>query len=294
MSIVVTTPTGNIGHVVVEELLQAGEKVTVVVRDPARLSSEVRDRVSVVVGDQFEPGVLASATEGATALFYLTPPNFTVPDWKQLFVHSAATVADAVTTNKIPYVVHLSSAGADRPTGLGPVSHLHLVENAIAETGTEVLHLRPVYFYENILSQLDAIRNMGSICYPFFPDVKQNQIATRDIGVVAARKLRARDWSGSQILGLHGPEDAPTFSEIATIIGEVIGKPVQFVQIPAEAFHAQLLQFGASQSVADNYVELMTAVGNEGLVPAEPRTPETTTPTTFREWVTAVLKPALS
>lgn len=85
MSIVVTTPTGNIGHVVVEELLKAGEKVTVVVRDPARLSAEVRDRVALVVGDQYEPGLLASAAEGASALFYVTPPNFTAADWRAVY-----------------------------------------------------------------------------------------------------------------------------------------------------------------------------------------------------------------
>lgn len=292
MSIVVTTPTGNIGHVIVEELLEAGEKVTVIVRDPARLSPEVRERVSIVVGDQYAPGVLSAATKGAAALFYLTPPNFTVPDWKALFVQSAATVADAVKTNQIPYVVHLSSAGADRPTGLGPVSYLHLIEDALSETGTNVLHLRPGYFYENILLQRDAIRNTGSIYYPFSSEVQVTQLATKDIGVVAAQKLRSREWSGSQILGLHGPEEQHTFGELAGIVGEVIGKPVEFVQIPLEAFHGQLLQFGASQSIADNYVEFMTSVGI-GFVPAEPRTPETTTPTTFRQWATAVLKPAL-
>lgn len=167
------------------------------------------------------------------------------------------------------------------------------MENALSETGASVLHLRPGFFYENIQSQVDAIRHTGSIYYPFPPSVKVDQIATRDIGIVAAGKLRARDWSGSQILGLHGPEKQHTFGEIAAIIGDVIGKPVQFVQIPPEALHAQLLQIGASESVADGYVELMSAVG-AGLVPAEPRTPETTTPTTFREWAEAVLKPALS
>lgn len=293
MSIVVTTPTGNIGRVVVEELLKAGEKVTVVVRDPAKLSPEVREKVTIVVGNQYEPGVLESATVGAEALFYLTPPNFSAPDWKALFEQSAATVSNAIKVNNVPFVVHLSSAGADRKSGLGPVSYLHLIEDAITGTGTNVLHLRPGYFYENILLQVDAIRNTGSIYYPFGPEVKSTQIATRDIGIVAAQKLRSRDWTQSQILGLHGPEEQHTFAEIAGIVGDVTGKPVQFVQIPLDAFHAQLLQFGASGSVADNYVEFMVAVGN-GFAPLEPRTLETTTQTTFREWASEVLKPLLS
>ena len=50
--IVVTTPTGNIGSLVVKDLLSAGEAVRVIVRDQAKLSTEIRGRVEVVEGSR--------------------------------------------------------------------------------------------------------------------------------------------------------------------------------------------------------------------------------------------------
>ncbi len=38
--IVVTTPTGNIGHHVVQHLLDAGEALRVIVRDPAKTAAD--------------------------------------------------------------------------------------------------------------------------------------------------------------------------------------------------------------------------------------------------------------
>ncbi len=46
--IVVTAPTGNIGHHVVQHLLDAGETARVVARDTGKLPQVVRDRVELV------------------------------------------------------------------------------------------------------------------------------------------------------------------------------------------------------------------------------------------------------
>ena len=48
--ILVTAPTSQIGHHVVNDLLSAGNDVRVVARDPSKLSDLVRDRVEVVKG----------------------------------------------------------------------------------------------------------------------------------------------------------------------------------------------------------------------------------------------------
>lgn len=117
-------------------------------------------------------------------------------------------------------------------------------------------------------------------------------IATHDIGVIAAQKLLNRSWSSS-VLGLHGPNPTPSFSHAAAIIGEAVGRPVRLVTIPLEAVKPQLLQSGASVSVADGYTELLSALAR-GEQPAEPRTPETTTPTTLAQWARDVIGPLVS
>jgi hypothetical protein len=59
-----------------------------------------------------------------------------------------------------------------------------------------------------------------------------------------------------------------------------------------EAFKARLLGFGMSEAIVQGYIDMMTAK-NDGLDNAEPRTPQSTTPTTFRQWREEVLKPAV-
>ena len=73
--IVVTTPTGNIGRSVVQHLLEAGEAIRVVVRDPTKLPPAVRDHVEVVEGSHGDAAVLERVLEGAEALFWLCPPT---------------------------------------------------------------------------------------------------------------------------------------------------------------------------------------------------------------------------
>jgi uncharacterized protein YbjT (DUF2867 family) len=58
--IVVTTPTGNIGSQVVKNLLAANEAVRVIVRDPAKLTPEVRGKVDVVQGSSDDGSVLSA------------------------------------------------------------------------------------------------------------------------------------------------------------------------------------------------------------------------------------------
>lgn len=290
MAIVVTTPTGNIGHEVVNHLLEAGAEVAVIVRDPAKLKPEVRERVTVYQGDLYDAALVQKATEGADALFWLTPPNYNAPDWKASYVQAGAVAVGAIVANRIPYVMHVSSAGADRPSGWGPVSFVHLVENALNETDANVLHLRPGYFYENLLSNVATIKTQGAIYSPVPASISCPMIATKDIAAVAAHRLLARDWTDTEIMGLHGPAAQPSFGEAAAIIGEAIGKPVQYIEIPLEALKPQLLQMGFSESVADGYTELTAALARNEQ-PAEPRTPETTTPTTLREWATEVMRP---
>jgi hypothetical protein len=79
---------------------------------------------------------------------------------------------------------------------------------------------------------------------------------------------------------------------MAQIMSEVIGKPVRYQQVPAQALQVRLTGAGMSDAMARGMVDMMLAK-DEGLDNAEPRTPESTTPTTFRQWCEEVLKPAV-
>ena len=79
---------------------------------------------------------------------------------------------------------------------------------------------------------------------------------------------------------------------MARIMSEVLGKPVRFQQIAFEAYKAGFVERGMSEAMAQGMTDMARAK-NEGLDNAEPRTPESTTPTSFRQWCEDVLKPAI-
>jgi len=70
--ILVTGATGYVGGRLVPRLLEAGYRVRVLVRDPARLQGRSwLDRVEVVTGDALTEGTLTEALKGVSVAYYL-------------------------------------------------------------------------------------------------------------------------------------------------------------------------------------------------------------------------------
>jgi uncharacterized protein YbjT (DUF2867 family) len=98
-------------------------------------------------------------------------------------------------------------------------------------------------------------------------------------------------WNGQGSVPVLGPEDL-SFNDMAQTMSEVLRKPVRFQQISEAAYKARLTERGMSEAMAQGMVD-MAAAKNAGLDNSEPRTPQSTTPTSFRQWCEDVLKPAV-
>jgi uncharacterized protein YbjT (DUF2867 family) len=144
---------------------------------------------------------------------------------------------------------------------------------------------------DNILRQVKPIKSQGIFFSPISMDRKLPTCAVRDIAGAAAKLLLDSSWSGQDHLAVLGPEDL-SFNDMAQIMSEVLGKPVRSQQISFEAFKAGFIERGASKAFAQGMLDMMVAK-NEGLDNAEPRTPQSTTPTSFRQWCEDILKPAV-
>jgi uncharacterized protein YbjT (DUF2867 family) len=165
------------------------------------------------------------------------------------------------------------------------------MDDLIASTGVSYRALTMPSFMDNLLRQVESIKNQGMFSLPISGDLKQPSCATRDIAAVAARLLLDHSWSGVSSVPVLGPEDL-SYDDIAQIMSEVLGKPVRFQQITGESFKARLLQRGMSEDMAQGNLDMWVAY-NRGLDTAEPRTLQATTPTSFRQWCEEVLKPAV-
>ncbi|HEY3973683.1 MAG TPA: NmrA family NAD(P)-binding protein [Candidatus Sulfotelmatobacter sp.] len=294
---VILGASGNTGHVVATKLLTGGQKVRVVGRNAAHLQGLAAKGAETFIADVTDAATLAKAFDKADSAYVLIPPNTTSTDPLGYSNRVSDAIASAVKNAGTKNVVVLSSIGADKAGGTGPVVGLHNLEQKLNQIeGANVLCLRAGYFMENTLPQANAIRQMGFVATPLRPDLKIPMIATRDIGAAAAEALLSKSSSdkprGKQTRELLGQRDL-TYIEVATIIGKAIGKPdVKYVQAPDDQFRAIVVQMGMSEQFARILLEMTAAMNSGHMRPLEPRTPQNTTPTTYETFVAESFVPA--
>jgi uncharacterized protein YbjT (DUF2867 family) len=291
--IIITAPAGQIGHQVLGNVLSTGEPIRVIARDPSGLPAEARERVEVIQGSHGDIDVVDQAFAGADAVFWLVPPDPHANSAEAAYVDFTRPACDAFKRHGVQRVVGISALGrgtvAARHAGLATASLA--MDDLIAGTGVSYRALTMPSFMDNLLRQVPAIKDRGVFVTPISGDRKLPSCATRDIAAAAARLLLDGSWSGAGHVAVLGPEDL-SFNDMAQIMSEVLSQPVRYQQIPGQALKDRLTGAGMSDAMAQATVDMMIAK-DQGLDNAEPRTPESTTPTSFREWCEEVLKPAV-
>lgn len=290
---VVLGASGNTGHTVAKNLLARGQKVRVVGRDAARLQPLAADGAEIFVGDMENAASLTQAFNKADSAYVMIPPNPTSTEYRAYQDRVSDAIATAAINAGVKNIVALSSFGADKPSGTGPVVGLHHLEQKLSQLkDVNVLNLRPGYFMENTLPQVGAIHKFGSMIGPVRPDLKLPLIATRDIGAAATDALLHGNFRGKQTQELQGQRDLD-YIEIATIIGKAIGKPdLKYIQAPDDQMKAAFVQIGMSEDFVVLMLEMTKALDAGHMKTLEPRTATNTTPTKFETFVADTFVPA--
>lgn len=290
---VILGASGNTGHVVASNLLARGQKVRVVGRNAAHLQSLAAKGAETFIADVTDPGALAKAFDQAESAYVMIPPNTTSNDPLGYSNRVGDAIASAVQNAGTKNIVALSSIGADKESGTGPVVGLYNLEQKLNQIiGANVLYLRAGYFMENTLPQVNAIRLMGSVAGPLRADLKVSMIATRDIGAAAADALLQPSVRGKQTRELLGQRDL-NYNEVSKIIGQAIGKPdLKYVQVPGHQFQSVLVQMGMSEQFARLLVEMTDALNAGSMHPLESRTQQNATPTSYEAFVADTFVPA--
>jgi uncharacterized protein YbjT (DUF2867 family) len=295
--IVITAPTGDIGSQVLSNLLDSaprqGEKLRVIVRDPARLPGQVLDRVDVVPGSHSDAGVVDRAFSGADAVFWLVPPDAQAPSLDAAYSGFTRAAARAFTDHGVGHVVGVSALGRGTPVAgrAGLVTASLAMDDLIAGTGVAYRALANPSFMDNLLRQVDSIRDEGVFTDTSALGRKAPAVATRDIAAAAAGLLLDRSWTGAGSVPLLGPADLSP-DDMARIMSEVLGRPVRYQQQSLEQLGAALAGYGMGDAFVQGMADMARAK-DEGLDDGVPRTPQTASPTTFRQWCAEVLRPAV-
>ena len=293
MRVLVTTPTGHVGSRVVQRLVEARVPTRLYVRDPSKLPVALRSRVEVWQGDLEDAAELGDAMRGVDAALFVIPHVFAQTNcmaWQRGIARSIATAMHM--QDRPPRAVFLAGIGAHRDD-MGAATGLGHAERVLGAATPDLVVLRAGSFMENVLLAVGGIVQQGAL-YDVPPAERcVPTVATRDVGDVAARWLLDETWRGHHVVGVHGPADI-SYADRARTLTEVLGQRVTYVQVPDTALRQALFATGMSASVVDAYAAISIGIGRYEPVAAEPRTAETTTPTTFAEWAREVLLPAVT
>jgi uncharacterized protein YbjT (DUF2867 family) len=257
MKIAVTTPTGHVGSRLSNLLLDRGAEVTLIARNPEKVKDLAARGARVIAGQHDNADVLEKAVAAADALFWVTPPNQASTDPIGAARHFADEGATVIRNHPELHVVQLSSIGAHRPDGTGPIVGLHMTEERFRQVGKNVVSLRPNYFMENIFNSLPTIASDGAIYNTAPGSTTAPQIATRDIADIAADFLTS-PRNGHRIVDIAGPDNF-SFDEMAALLTRVVQKTIRVVNVPGEALKQGLKQAGISEQMAELYLEMEEA-----------------------------------
>ncbi|MBB5936973.1 NmrA family NAD(P)-binding protein [Streptomyces zagrosensis] len=226
--ILVTGATGTVGRHIVAALAASDAQPRALVRDPD--AATLPAGVHTVRGDLTDPASLEAAVRGVDSVFLL---------WPGLPVVDPRVVE--VIAEHAQQVVYLSTDVADLADGETAASYHQEIERQLRHSGVSWTFLRAIDFAANALRWADQIRQ-GVVRYPY-GRAARSLIHERDIAEVAVCVLTASRADRTQHDGakylLTGPE-AVTHSEQVRIIGEVIGRPVRWEELPPETARAEL------------------------------------------------------
>jgi uncharacterized protein YbjT (DUF2867 family) len=290
--IVVTTPTGQIGRQVLDRILDSGEAVRVIAREPSRLPASVRTRAEVVQGSHGDADTVTKAFAGADRVFWVVPPDPRRDGGSErYYLDFTRPACQAIKSQAVQRVVGVSTLGHGYQGKAGVLSAALAMDELIGSTGVNYRALAAPFFMENLLRQAQAIKDQGTFLLPSAAGRPLPAVATRDIAAAAAALLLDGSWSGQASVPVAGPGNLTPVG-MAQVMSDVLGRTIRFRHVPIADYKAMMLQNGASEAMARDVADMIKAQ-NHGIYDTEPRDPHADAPTSFRQWCQDTLKPAI-
>lgn len=234
-TILLTGATGSVSSAVIRSLQGSGHRLIGLVRDAAKAKDLAALGVELRIGDLSLLRTVEGAFEGVDVAWLLAPPGPNAP-------LQSSNALWAARLGGVKHVVRMSAVGAahDAPN---LNSRLHaLSDSEIAACGLPFTIVKPHFFMQNLMMAAQSVAEQGAI-YFALGDAKLPMVDVRDIGASVAAILANPAPHAGKTYTLTGPA-AIGIGQVATAIGEAIGKPVKYVPVPVEAMIETITKMG--------------------------------------------------
>jgi uncharacterized protein YbjT (DUF2867 family) len=223
-------------------------------------------QVEVVRGDFTVPTTLDRCLDGVDAVFlmWLAPAAGVAPALERIAKHA----------RRIVFLSNLTVRDGIEEQDF-PVTTLHAkIERLIEATGVRWTFLRPGAFAANALLWWAPQVRAGDVVRWPYPGAVTSPIHERDVAAVAVRALLEGGHAGAKYI-LTGPQSLTQREQVRTI-GDAIGRPLRFEEIPPEAARREMATIMPA-SIADMLLDAWQNVEYAGSATVEKPAPVTST-----------------
>ena len=239
MSVVVTGATGHLGRLVLDSLLDHGivpSDITALGRRTDTLESYATAGVRVVTADYDDPATFDGVFDGADAVLLISSSAI-----GQRVGHHT-TVLNAAKAQGAGRIVYTSAF-----PGLVVSPEHEATETIIKEQGLPFTILRNAWYIENYSGLVEQARASGGIIGAA-GDGRVAGATRADLAQAAATVLTTSGHEGATY-GLTG-DTAFTYSELAQVIGDLVGREVTYTDMPTDDYAKALESMGLDAGTA--------------------------------------------
>ena len=273
MSVIVTGASGQLGRLVIEELLAKvpASEVTALVRDPRKATDLAARGVVIAVADYNSPESLDGLLRAGDRVLLVSGNEFHRDRTAQ---HKA--VLDAAVEAGVALFAYTSALGRQG----GPVTDDHrATEDAIRASGIPYSLLRNGLYHEMVTMNIPAALEHGALVRAA-GDGRLASASRADYAAAAAAVL-AGDGHEDTVYELSG-DTAWSFAEFAAEVSKQSGRHVRYHAVTAEKYAAMLsgaglpdplphIMAGIDASIAAG--ELALTTGDLSRLAGRPTTP---------------------
>jgi NAD(P)H dehydrogenase (quinone) len=255
--IVVTGATGQLGRLVIENLLhtEPASSIVALVRDPAKAADLSLLGVRVRQADYTHPASLRTALAGADKLLLISSSEL-----GQRVAHHRAVI-DAAIHCEVKLIGYTSVLHANT-SPLGLAAEHKQTEAMLKASAIPFLVLRNGWYTENYTVSIPTALAHGALMGSA-GDGRIASASRADYAAAAALAMTLSDQAG-RVYELAG-DNAYTLSEFAAEISRQSGKAVNYVNLPRAEYKSALVGFGLPEPIADLLADSDSGASQGGL-----------------------------